>query len=74
MMGNFPGTDAAGVLERERVGALAAMHLMDSPSEERFDRITRLARELFEVPVAAVTLLDEERLLSKSPQVPAGPG
>jgi len=67
---NHPATDAERVLEQERVRSLASLHLMDSAPEERFDRITRLARELFEVPVAAVTLLDEQRLFSKSPQVP----
>jgi serine phosphatase RsbU (regulator of sigma subunit) len=41
---------------------------MDTPAEERFDRITRAARELFGVPVAAVNLLDSNRLFVKSPQ------
>ncbi|WP_247046218.1 PP2C family protein-serine/threonine phosphatase [Arthrobacter rhizosphaerae] len=62
--------DQSNETERERVRALAALHLMDSAPEERFDRITRLARELFDVQGAAVTLLDENRLFSLSPQVP----
>jgi phosphoserine phosphatase RsbU/P len=43
---------------------------MDTPEEERFDRITRMARELFNVPLAAVRLVDEDRIFTKSPQVP----
>lgn len=69
-MDNHLATDTDSVSEQERVRALNALRLMDSAPEERFDRITRLARELFDVPVAAVTLLDEQRLFSKSPQVP----
>ena len=54
--------------EHGRIAALHRLKLMDTPSEERFDRITRAARELFGVPVAAVNLLDSDRLFVKSPQ------
>ena len=56
--------------ERERVLALHSLELMGTPPEERFDRITRLARDFFDVPVAAVNLLDERELFIKSPNVP----
>lgn len=59
-----------GAAERLRVGALENLHLMDTPEEERFDRITRMARELFDVPYAAVRLVDEDRVFTKSPQLP----
>jgi len=36
--------------------------VLDSPAEERFDRITRLARRVFDVPIALVSLVDAERL------------
>ncbi|HKU12193.1 MAG TPA: GAF domain-containing SpoIIE family protein phosphatase [Sinomonas sp.] len=55
----------------ERLAALASLGLVGSGSEERFDRITRAAQELFGVPVAAVNLLDDQYLYTKSPQ-PAG--
>lgn len=39
---------------------------MDTPAEQRFDRITRLAKRMFDVPIALITLLDEERQWFKS--------
>ena len=56
------------VTESDRMAALNRLNLMDSPAEERFDRITRAAKEMFGVPGAAVTLLDTERLFVKSPR------
>ena len=56
------------VTELDRLAALQRLNLMDSPAEERFDRITRAAMEIFNVPGAAVTLLDSEQLFVKSPQ------
>ncbi|WP_171041344.1 GAF domain-containing protein [Sinomonas susongensis] len=54
----------------DRLSALASLNLVGTGSEERFDRITRAAQELFEVPVAAVNLLDDRYLYTKSPQFP----
>jgi sigma-B regulation protein RsbU (phosphoserine phosphatase) len=59
-----------GTAEWLRLEALANLHLLDTPAEERFDRITRMARELFNVPIAAVRLIDEDRVFTKSPPVP----
>ena len=56
------------VTETERVAALDRLNLMGSAEEERFDRITRTAKEIFGVQVAAVTLVGAERLFVKSPQ------
>jgi hypothetical protein len=56
--------------EQLRVAAVEKLDLLDTPAEERFDRITRLARELFGVPVAEINLLDETRQFTKSPQQP----
>lgn len=52
--------------ERERLGALQASGLLDSEPEERFDRVTRTASRLFEVPIALVSLIDEHRQWFKS--------
>ncbi|PYM24687.1 MAG: phytochrome sensor protein [Candidatus Rokuibacteriota bacterium] len=52
--------------EPARVRALHARGILDTPPEERFDRITRLARRLFDVPAALVTLVDSERQWFKS--------
>ena len=67
------GPSAAGtsVRERLRLAALDDVHLVDTPPEERFDRITRLAKEIFGVPIAEINLLGEFDQFTKSPQ-PAG--
>lgn len=54
--------------ENERQHALDATGLLNSGSEARFDRITRLARQLFSVPIALVSLIDYERQWFKSRQ------
>ncbi|MBP0591231.1 sensor domain-containing diguanylate cyclase [Paraburkholderia sp. LEh10] len=52
--------------ESERMETLRSLHILDTPPEERFDRLTRLARRLFGVPIAAVTLVDSHRQWFKS--------
>jgi PAS domain S-box-containing protein len=54
--------------EAERVAALHDLCLLDTPPEERFDRLTRIAQRLFGVSTALVTLVDHERLWFKSRQ------
>lgn len=56
----------APVDEQRRLAALRGLALLDSPPEERFDRITRLAARLFDVPVALITLVDQDRQWFKS--------
>ncbi len=59
---------AAGLREpdAERVRALEALPVVPTGREERFDRITRLARRLFGVRIAAVTLADADTQWVKS--------
>ena len=52
--------------ESLRLAALASLDLLDTPPEERFDRITRLACRLFDVPIALVSLVDTDRQWFKS--------
>ncbi|CAM3518679.1 putative diguanylate cyclase YegE [Vibrio aerogenes CECT 7868] len=52
--------------EQNRLTALRHLNVLDTPPEERFDRITRLARRLFDVPIALVSLVDENRQWFKS--------
>lgn len=52
--------------EAERQRALRRYQVLDTSPEESFDRITRLAAQLFDVPVALVTLVDEDRQWHKS--------
>lgn len=54
--------------EPQRLEALRNLRLLDTPAEERFDRITRLARRVFGTPIALVGLMDAERLWLKSAQ------
>jgi diguanylate cyclase (GGDEF)-like protein len=52
--------------EAERLSELHSLDILDSGVEERFDRITRLAQRLFNVPIALVTLVDDDRQWFKS--------
>lgn len=52
--------------ERQRLAAVAACGLIDSPAEEAFDEITRLAATFLETPIALLTLLTPERQWFKS--------
>lgn len=47
--------------EQERLAALHFLNLLDTRPEERFDRLTRMARRLFSVSIATVTLVDTDR-------------
>lgn len=52
--------------EETRISSLNELAVLDTPPEERFDRITRVAATLGEVPIALVSLVDEDRQWFKS--------
>ncbi len=52
--------------EDDRLAAVRELGLLDTPKEERFDRVTRLLMRLFEVPIAFVALIDADRQWFKS--------
>ena len=52
--------------EEDRLRSLAALNVLDSPREERFDRLVRLAQRMFDVPMAMVSLIDEHRHWNKA--------
>lgn len=52
--------------EQERLSQLRSFAILDTPPEERFDRVTRMARRLFGVPIALISLVDENRQWFKS--------
>lgn len=54
--------------EALRLSTLRECRLLDSLPEERFDRITRLARQIFHTDIALISLIDEERQWFKSRQ------
>jgi CheY-like chemotaxis protein len=47
--------------EEKRLAALHKLAILDTPPEERFDRLTRLAAAIFDVPTALVSLVDRDR-------------
>lgn len=52
--------------EQARLVTLRSLGVLDTPPEERFDRLTRMAKRLFGVPIALVSLVDESRQWFKS--------
>nr|WP_297429659.1 SpoIIE family protein phosphatase [uncultured Actinotalea sp.] len=59
-----PPADDGG--ETPRLEALHALGAIEAPREERFDRVVRLARQLFGVSTAFVSLVDRDRLVYKA--------
>ena len=59
--------------EAKRQESLDRLEIVDTPAEERFDRITRLARTLFHVPTVLISLVDRDRQWFKSAQGLAAP-
>jgi formate hydrogenlyase transcriptional activator len=52
--------------EAERLDALRRYQILDTPPEPAFDRIAEMAATLFQVPMAVVSLVDEDRVWFKS--------
>lgn len=52
--------------EKKRIKSLHSLNVLDTPAEERFDRLTRLSKRMFNVPIALVCLVDTNRQWFKS--------
>lgn len=52
--------------EQVRLETLRSLDVLDSLAEDRFDRLTRMAKRMFNVPIALVSLVDENRQWFKS--------
>ena len=52
--------------EAERLNALRRYQILDTPPEPAFDRIAEMAANFFHVPMAGVSLVDEDRIWFKS--------
>lgn len=52
--------------EQERLFFVRSTGLLDTKASEAFDRITRLASSLLQVPIAAISIVDESRQWFKS--------
>lgn len=54
----FPGIPEN---EQERLKSLYMIDLLDTRDDERFERLTRIGKKLFHVPIALISLLDRDR-------------
>jgi GAF domain-containing protein len=52
--------------EEKRIESLKRYDLLDTPRDGSFDRITKLASTIFEVPIAIISLVDTDRIWFKS--------
>ena len=52
--------------EELRIAKLAGLEMMDTPAEEAFDRLTRLATLVTGTPIALVSLVSEDPQFFKS--------
>jgi hypothetical protein len=58
--------DHRPIHECERIAALHACRILDTPPEQDFDALTRIAARLFGVKAAAIGFMDTDRLWFKS--------
>ena len=54
--------------EADRLFILRSLNLLDTPIDERFDRITRIVCNALNVPISAISLVDSARQWFKSAQ------
>ncbi len=54
--------------ETQRLVSLHSLKILDTPEEARYDRITRMARRVFNVDICLVSLVDKSRQWFKSRQ------
>jgi GAF domain-containing protein len=52
---------SSAITDPERVAGLRRLALLDTPPNSTFDRLTELACQLLEVPIALITLVDADR-------------
>lgn len=53
-----------------RAALVAALDVVDAAPSERFERIVRIAREVFDVPLSYVNVLDDDLLHTLTPNTP----
>lgn len=56
------------VEETQRLMSLHSLRILDTRSEDRFDRITRMAQRMFDVEIRLVSIGAEDRQWFKSKQ------
>jgi two-component sensor histidine kinase len=60
------GSEEAKRAERLRLDTLREYRIMDTPPEQAFDRVTKMVADLYGVPIALVSLVDDGRQWFKS--------
>lgn len=55
-------------IEKRRLAALQRLGILDTPPEERFERLTRIAKHYYGVRTALFSIIDEDRQWFKSRQ------
>jgi len=53
-------------IEEERLEALYGYNILDTPDESSFDNLVKLSAQIFNVPIAFISLMDKERQWFKS--------
>ena len=59
-------SDSQGPGEEDRLAYVRSLKILDTPIEERFERITRLLRRVIGVPMAGISIIDDRRQWFKS--------
>lgn len=59
---------ALSSVEKRRLAALNRLGILDTPPEARFERLTRIARQYYDVKISLFSVLDGERQWFKSRQ------
>ncbi|MGW0561495.1 PP2C family protein-serine/threonine phosphatase [Streptomyces sp. NPDC003016] len=60
------GVSPAVSVEAARMAAVRRYDILDTPPDGAFDRVAAVAARLFDVPVATVTIVDEDRIWFKA--------
>lgn len=64
---NMPGRRAVSAVEEAaRMDAVRRYDILDTPPDGAFDRVAAMAARLFKVPVASITIVDEDRIWFKA--------
>ncbi len=53
-------------IEKDRIAALNFYEILDTPQDGAFDTIVKLATDFLDVPIALISLVDEDRIWFKS--------
>src|SRR5687768_11608682 len=61
-----PPSEFDAAAEALRLAAVRRYDVLDTPPDGSFDRVTEIAARLFKVPIAIVSLVDEDRIWFKS--------